>query len=151
MANPFIAAEATEEESAAAELPYLTEYAWDFDNNCLKYDANGKPVLVYENEALKVWVYHCLKCERYQYNLYRHGEYNEKCNYGVYLEKYIGSNPNTEKTASLVRKEIREAMLANPYVRQIDYLDIGDIRHENLVIEMGLTSIYGSLKIKLAI
>ena len=148
MANPFIAMEPTEEENTASELPYLEEYAWDFDHNCFRYDANGNHIIVTETEAIKVWVYKCLKCERFMYNVYRHGIYNDRCNYGVWLEKYIGKNPNNEKTASAVRKEIREAILANPYIETIDYLEIDSIKKDTLVLNMGLTSVYGSLEMK---
>ena len=148
MANPFIAMEPTEDENAASELPYLEEYAWDFEHNCFRYDANGNHIIVTETEAIKVWVYKCLKCERFMYNVYRHGIYNDRCNYGVWLEKYIGKNPNNEKTASAVRKEIRDAILANPYIESIDYLEIDSIKSDTLVLNMGLTSIYGSLEMK---
>ncbi len=148
MANPFIAMEATEEESATSELPYLQEYAWDFEHNCFRYDTNGNHIIVTETEAIKVWVYKCLKCERFMYNVYRHGIYNDRCNYGAWLEKYIGKNPNNEKTASAVRKEIRDAILANPYIESIDYLEIDSIKSDTLVLNMGLTSIYGSIEMK---
>lgn len=147
MANPFIAMEQTEEELAAAELPYLEEYAWDFDHNRFRYDANGKHIIVTGKEAIKVWVYKCLKCERFLYNVYRHGIYNDRCNYGVWLEKYIGKNPNNEKTASAVRKEIREGVLANPYIETVDYIEIGSIQGDTLTLNMGLTSVYGSLEL----
>ena len=148
MANPFVAMEATNDENAVSELPYLEEYAWDFDHNCFRYDVNGNHIIVTETEAIKVWVYKCLKCERFLYNAYRHGIYNDRCNYGVWLEKYIGKNPNNEKTASAVRKEIREGILANPYIESIDYLEIDSIKSDTLVLNMGLTSIYGSLEMK---
>ena len=148
MANPFIAMEATEEESATSELPYLEEYAWDFANNCFRYDANGNHIIVKETEAIRVWVYKCLKCERFMYNVYRHGEYNDRCDYGVWLEKYIGKNPNNEKTASAIRKEIRDAISANPYIISIDYLEIDSVKADTLVLNMGLTSIYGSLEMQ---
>lgn len=148
MANPFIAMEAAEEESATSELPYLQEYAWDFEHNCFRYDTNGNHIIVTETEAIKVWVYKCLKCERFMYNVYRHGIYNDRCNYGAWLEKYIGKNPNNEKTASAVRKEIRDAILANPYIESIDYLEIDSIKSDTLVLNMGLTSIYGSIEMK---
>jgi len=148
LANPFIAMEAAEEESATSELPYLQEYAWDFEHNCFRYDTNGNHIIVTETEAIKVWVYKCLKCERFMYNVYRHGIYNDRCNYGAWLEKYIGKNPNNEKTASAVRKEIRDAILANPYIESIDYLEIDSIKSDTLVLNMGLTSIYGSIEMK---
>ena len=140
--------EAATEETAAAELPYLEEYAWDFDKNCFRYDANGNHIIVTETEAIKVWVYKCLKCERFMYNVYRHGIYNDRCNYGVWLEKYIGKYANNEKTASAVRKEIKDAILANPYIEKIDYIEIASIKGDTLTLNMGLVSVYGSLEMK---
>lgn len=148
MANPFIAMEAATEETAAAELPYLEEYAWDFDKNCFRYDANGNHIIVTETEAIKVWVYKCLKCERFMYNVYRHGIYNDRCNYGVWVKKYIGKYANNEKTASAVRKEIKDAILANPYIEKIDYIEIASIKGDTLTLNMGLVSVYGSLEMK---
>ena len=46
------------------------------------------------------------------------------------------------------RKEIRDAILANPYIESIDYLEIDSIKSDTLVLNMGLTSIYGSLEMK---
>ena len=66
----------------------------------------------------------------------------------MWLEKYIGKNPNNEKTASAVRTEIRDAILANPYIESIDYLEIDSIKSDTLVLNMGLTSIYGSIEMK---
>ncbi len=148
MANPFIAMEATAEETAASELPYLEEYAWDFDHDRFRYDANGNHIIVTEKEAIKVWIYKCLKCERFMYNAYRHGIFNDRCNYGVWLEKYIGKNPNNEKTATAIRKEIRDAILANPYIEKIDYLEIDSVKGDTVTFNMGLTSIYGGLEMK---
>ncbi|MBP3723220.1 MAG: DUF2634 domain-containing protein [Selenomonadaceae bacterium] len=148
MANPFIAMDASVVETTEEELPYLEEYAWDFEHNCFRYDKNGNHIIVTETEAIKVWVYKCLKCERFLYNVYRHGVYNDRCNYGVWLEKYIGKNPNDEKTASAVRKEIRAAILANPYIETIDYLEIASLDGDTLTLNMGLTSIYGSLEMR---
>ena len=146
MANPFVALESTENTTTTEELPLLEEYAWDFNKNCYSKDVNGNLKTVYENEALKIWIYKMLKCERYRYNVYCHGAYNDICNYGVYLEEYIGKNPNNEKTAGMIKKEIREAILANPYIEKIDYLEIGEIKHEKLTLNLGITSIYGKLE-----
>ena len=147
MANPFVAME-NDDSDNTDELPYLEEFAWDFVHNCFRYDINGKHIIVTEVEALKVWIYKCLKCERFLYNAYRHGIYNDRCDYGVWLEKYIGKNPNNEKTASAVKKEIREGMLANPYIESVDYIEIASLDGDALTLDMGITSIYGTLEMK---
>ena len=145
MANPFIAMNEAAADTASEDLPYLEEYAWDFEHDCFRYDANGKHIIVTENEALKVWVYKCLKTERWLYNAYRHGIYNDRCNFGLWLERYIGKNPNNEKTASAIKKEVREAIAANPYVQSVDYIEIDKIDGADLILNMGLISVYGSM------
>ena len=45
------------EEQSAWELPTFSEYDWDFDHDCFRYDATGNHITVTENDALKVWVY----------------------------------------------------------------------------------------------
>ena len=149
MANPFIALEAdnSSTETTISDLPPLEEFAWDFANNRYIYDGNGRIKTVYENEALKVWIYKMLKVERYRFNVYVHGIYNDEANYGVMLEKYIGKYPNNEKTAGLIRREIYDAILANPYVTKINSLEIAELKNEHLTLSMDLTSIYGNLNL----
>ncbi|MBR1728033.1 MAG: DUF2634 domain-containing protein [Selenomonadaceae bacterium] len=148
MANPFISMEVDESTTTVAEsLPELEEFAWDFEKNCFLRDVNGNLKTVYDNEALKVWIYKCLKSERYRYTCYIHGRQAEHCYYGVLLEKYIGKYPNNEATAMQIKKEIREAILANPYVMTINYIEIHELKKEKLILNMSLESIYGELEI----
>lgn len=148
MANPFIAMQAEELATTIEELPLLEEYAWDFEHDTFIRDANGNLKIVYGNDALKVWIYKCLKTERYRYNVYIHGKQADTCHYGVYLEKYLGAYPNNERTATLVKKEIFEAISANPYIEKINYIEIHELKHENLTLNIDLASIYGDFSIK---
>ena len=150
MANPFIAmnVDDTLNASTVEELPLLEEFAWDFENNHFLYDVYGNYKTVIKNEALKVWIYKCLKTQRYRYPIYVHGQFVERCNYGVDLEQYIGVRPNNEKTATLIKREIREALIANPYITSVDYIEVHELKHEKLTLNVGITSIYGSLEVE---
>ena len=78
----------------------------------------------------------------------RKGKLADRCNYGVDLEKYIGAYPNNEKTATLIKREIREALIANPYITSVDYIEVHELKHEKLTLNVGITSIYGNLEIE---
>jgi hypothetical protein len=127
-------------------LPPLKEYAWDFVHNKFRYRTDGIIQIVEENEALKIWIYKALKTERYRYEAYLHGVYNLDSNYGIELEKYIGVYPNNSRTATIIEQRIRECLSINPYIKNINYIRIDDMRKDNLIISLGLTSIYGNLE-----
>lgn len=143
--NPFIKME-SQASNMDDLLPPLKEYAWDFAHNKFRYRTDGIIQIVEENEALKIWIYKALKTERYRYEAYLHGVYNLDSNYGIELEKYIGIYPNNTRTATMIEQRIRECLSINPYIKNINYIRIDDMRKDNLIISLGLTSIYGNLE-----
>lgn len=143
--NPFIKME-SQTSNMDDLLPPLKEYAWDFVHNKFRYRTDGIIQIVEENEALKIWIYKALKTERYRYEAYLHGVYNLDSNYGIELEKYIGVYPNNSRTATIIEQRIRECLSINPYIKNINYIRIDDMRKDNLIISLGLTSIYGNLE-----
>lgn len=145
MSNPFISAEPAAEE-AANDLPLLKEWGWDFQHDCFIYNDRGVHVTVTENEALKVWIYKCLKTERYLYDCYRHGIYDADCDYGVELEQYIGKSKNNEETADQITIRIKEAFSVNPYILSVDAIDIVEMKGDQLKLQISLTSIYGAMR-----
>ena len=105
MANPFINSTVNTTVSTS-KLPYLTEYAWDFENDRFLKNAEGQHIIVTENEALKVWIYKTLKTERFRYVAYHDS-------YGIELEKYIG-NTNIKNVGEMIKADIKEGLLVNP-------------------------------------
>ena len=89
MANPFMASGMG---SAADALPVFHEFAWDFERNTFLYEADGSHKIVTQNEAIKVWAWHVLQCERYRYLAYFD-------DYGIELEQFIGTGPNDGRRA----------------------------------------------------
>lgn len=130
-------------------LPLLKEFAWDFVHDTFLYNNDGTIKEVIENEALKVWIYKALKTERYRHEAYLHGMYNNDSSYGVELEQYIGNYSNTNKTATLICKKIKECLQINPYIKSIDCVDIESIDGDKLTISLKVTSIYGNLEQKI--
>lgn len=144
MANPFVAGPAPDNAgSTVPELPTFTEYAWDFDHDCFRYDSAGNHITVEENEALKVWVYKLLKTPRYRYQAY----YDD---YGLILEDYIGKAPNDTVEAGNLFNEIKKAIMVNPYIK--DVMNTGMNPHEKTVqIALELTTIYGKFAIEVEV
>lgn len=136
MANPFIAASADE---TTQELDEFREYAWDFVHDAFRYDATGKHIIVTKNEAIKVWIYKLLKTERYRYAAY----YDD---YGLELEKYIGKTPNDGISSSAVYADIKEAVLANPYILAINNVRLSK-ENKILAIQMKYKTVYGTDRI----
>ncbi len=65
---PFITPPA-DSPAAANSLPLFKEYAYDFANNCLLLK-DGQTYLVDGNEALRIWIFKALSCERFRYTAY---------------------------------------------------------------------------------
>lgn len=144
MANPFLAA-SDSGTSDTNDLPELTDFAWDFDHDTFRRDTQGNIILVTENDALKVWIYKCLKTERFRYPAYRHGEYNQDAPYGVELERFFGRRTNNKATSEDVMRYIKEGLLVNPYIVRIISIKATSIDHDKLEIEIELESVYGYL------
>lgn len=149
MSDPFVLAETSAD--TAADLPELREYAWDFTHDVFIYDANGRHKIVTENEALKVWVYKCLKTERFRYQSYLHGEYNNQGLYGVELEQFVGKYTNNETNGEKVKGYIKAGLLVNPYISKINSIEVTSHAGDLLEIAVDLDSIYGNLKIGVVI
>ena len=145
--NPFL--EMNTEIETEDNLQLLKEFGWDFVHDTFLYNNDGTIKEVIENEALKVWIYKALKTERYRHEAYLHGMYNNDSSYGVELEQYIGNYSNTNKTATLICKKIKECLSINPYIKSIDYIDVEMIDGDKLTIDLKVTSIYGNLEQKI--
>lgn len=150
MSDPFVLADTTDVD-ITADLPELEEYAWDFEHDVFIYDANGKYKTVKENEALKVWIYKCLKTERFRYMSYLHGEYNNIGLYGVELEQFIGTNANSETNGEKVVEYIKAGLSVNPYIEKINNIDVESRTGDTLTISVDLSSVYGNLTTEVVI
>lgn len=146
MANPFIAMQATTNNSSTSNLPRLKEFAWDFEHDRFLLDVKGNFREVEENEALKVWIYKALKTQRYRFECYRHGVMDTDSNYGIDLEKYIGRT-NDVTNAGYIIEEVRSCLSVNPYIKSIDSIEVSERKKDVLSIDVVLTSIYGTTSV----
>lgn len=98
--------------SRVVDIP--REYGIDFHTGQL----TGK--IVEGIEAIKVWVWCCMKTERFRYAIY-------SWDYGGSMEQYIGKGLSKEYIETDCEAEVREALLVNPYITGIAdfHIDFG--------------------------
>ena len=127
--------------NALTTLPMFKEWAWDFENDRFLRNSNGEMILLEGNEALKVWIYHTMKAERWAYLAYSDS-------YGVEMQQFIGHVLTVGERRSELRRVIKEALMVNPYIRSVDRIDFEEgERGRVLNINVELTTIYGTVTI----
>lgn len=120
-------------------LPMFREYAWDFERDCFLRNSSGDMILLSGNEALKVWIYHAMKVERWAFLAYSGA-------YGVELLQFFGKVMTVGERRSELRRTIIEALMVSPYIKSVDKIDfVDDERGRLLSISVELTTIYGTL------
>lgn len=135
---PFIDIDDETIEEQTEELPTPTEYAWDFEKNEFIIK-NGRFVVVEGLEAIKIWIYKTLQTPRFRYAIYSD-------DYGQDLEDLIGSSFTKAAVESEVKRMIYEALMVNPYIEGIEYVEVsfdGDI----LGISCTVATAYGEVSI----
>lgn len=134
---PFINPPIQEIES---ELPLYTEIAWDFKNN-IPIVENGEFKKVEGNEAIKVWVYKALLTNRYEHLIY-------SFDYGSELSELKGQKYTRELTETEAKRYIKEALEINPYITEIEIVDVSFI-DDKLTVNIQLETVYGKTEVKL--
>ena len=136
---PFVGSvsEAASENTEEENLPLLTEYAWDFEQDKFLYDGNGNHIIVTGEKALEVWIYKALKTERYEHEAY-------SWSYGIELKPFIGKVMGVKERYSELRRVIVECLMVNPYIKSIDKVEF---EHEGTQVtcKISLTSVYGEV------
>lgn len=121
-------------------LDTFKDYAYNFENNCLKLE-NGVTYLVEKNEALKIWIYKTLHTERFRYIAYTHA-------YGNEVYKLIGQNIQSDITYSEIKRFIIEAIMVNPYIKELTNFQFKQIG-SCINISFYVTTIYGDMTYKM--
>ncbi len=135
---PFIGTDITNEEQ---ELPLFSQPAWNFEVDKFIYDGNGNHVIVYEQEAIKVWCYKALKTERFSYLAY-------SWQYGIELYPFIGKVMSVQERYSELKRVIIECLMVNPYILSIDSVEFEQEKHGNEVnTTIIMTTVYGEVSL----
>ncbi len=126
---PFITPPA-DSPAAANSLPLFKEYAYDFANNCLLLK-DGQTYLVDGNEALRIWIFKALSCERFRYTAYDAAFGSE-----------IDTLPGLALNQAEIKRFITEALMVNPYIVKLDNFKF-ERSLSGLKVDFEVKTIYG--------
>lgn len=107
----FMQTQIADRAQTASVIEIPKEYGIDFTTGQL----TGQ--IVEGIEAIKVWIWNCLHTQRFRYPIY-------SWNYGADLEQYIGQSVTEEFLNADCEDEIREALLINPNITDIDDFEV---------------------------
>lgn len=128
----FMQTQITERTQTANAIIIPKEYGIDFNTGQL----TGR--IVEGIEAIKVWVWLCLRTQRFRYPIY-------SWSYGTDMEQYIGQGLTIEYLETDLKDEIEEALRVNKYITGIE--DYNCIQTGSKVqIQFMIQTTLGSLK-----
>lgn len=129
---PFILSDSKKE---ASELEIFKEIAWDFRRDKPIIDENTKEYKIVEkDEALKAWIYKAIKIARYRYPIFT-------SDYGTELEELIGNKYTKGYTESEAIRFIREALVLNEYIRNVNIID-ASFENDKLTVNINVDTVY---------
>ncbi|HFL3237147.1 TPA: DUF2634 domain-containing protein [Clostridioides difficile] len=120
------------------ELPIFREVAWDFEKDEPILE-KGDFKIIEKKEALKVWIYKCIKTNRYEHEIY-------SLEYGTELSKLIGQKYTKGLTESEASRFIKEALLINPYILEVN-VKSANFNRDVLSANVKVSTIYGEVEI----
>ena len=133
---PFISN--TDDVKVDNTFPMYKEVAWDFKNN-IPILENGDFKIVEGNEAVKVWVYKAILTPRYNYSIYT-------WDYGSELLDLIGKAYTPSLTKEEAKRLIKEALEINPYILEVEIIDIS-FKDSLLSADIKIVTIYGESEV----
>ncbi|EGT4537276.1 TPA: DUF2634 domain-containing protein [Clostridioides difficile] len=120
------------------ELPIFREVAWDFEKDEPILE-KGDFKIIEKKEALKVWIYKCIKTNRYEHEIYSWG-------YGTELAELIGQKYSKGLTESEASRYIKEALLVNPYILDVNVKNT-KFTDDLLSVDIIINTIYGEVEV----
>ncbi|MDU4855836.1 MAG: DUF2634 domain-containing protein [Clostridioides difficile] len=120
------------------ELPIFREVAWDFEKDEPILE-KGDFKIIEKKEALKVWIYKCIKTNRYEHEIY-------SLEYGTELSELIGQKYTKGLTESEASRFIKEALLINPYILEVN-VKSANFNTDVLSANVKVSTIYGEVEI----
>ena len=119
------------------ELPIFREVAWDFEKDEPILE-KGDFKIIEKKEALKVWIYKCIKTNRYEHEIY-------SLEYGTELSELIGQKYTKGLTESEASRFIKEALLINPYILEVN-VKSANFNRDVLSANVKVSTIYGEVE-----
>lgn len=135
---PFIGVPADYISPKTEELKLFREVAWNFEKDEPIIE-NGDFKIVEGNEAIKVWVYKCIKTNRYEHEVY-------SWDYGTELSELIGQKYSKGLTESEASRYIKESLLVNPYILDVNVANTR-FTDDLLSVDIVINTIYGEVEV----
>ena len=135
--NPFTGDPSNYQSELPQNLPTLFGFDYDFEKNQVVLNENNDVRLVRDIEALKIWCYFTLHTPRWKYEIFT-GKY------GSEHEELFGYQYSKELVESEAYRYVRECLLANPYVNDVEKNNI-EVVGDKLIIDITVTSNFGDL------
>ncbi|GAA0240163.1 DUF2634 domain-containing protein [Metaclostridioides mangenotii] len=135
---PFITVPEDFRPPSSRKLEKFKEIAWDFEKNEPIIE-NNKFKIIEGNEALKVWIYKCIKTNRYEYEVY-------SWDYGTEISDLIGQRYTKGLTESEANRYIKEALEVSPYITNVDTVN-SNFEKDVLSASVKVTTIYGEVEV----
>lgn len=118
------------------DLKLLKQYAWDFDNNEFILN-DGKFKVIEGIEAVKIWIWKALHTQRYRYMAYN-------WDYGNEIEDLVGKGYSDGLINSEVERYLKEALLINPYIKNISNINT-NISNDFISVTFTVNTVYGEV------
>ena len=112
--------------------------AWDFEKDEPILE-KGDFKIIEKKEALKVWIYKCIKTNRYEHEIY-------SLEYGTELSELIGQKYTKGLTECEASRFIKEALLINPYILEVN-VKSANFNRDVLSANVKVSTIYGEVEI----
>lgn len=126
------------ENTGVEELPVFKGNLIDFRTG-EHVIVNGNFVKVEKIDALRVWVWKCLKTERNTYEAY-------SSSYGNDLKKELGYVYDRSVKEQLLYNEIRKSLLVNPYLTSVsNFTTEKTVSGSDVTIYFDIGTIYGEI------
>ncbi|MGO0906225.1 DUF2634 domain-containing protein [Clostridioides difficile] len=120
------------------ELPIFREVAWDLEKDEPILEKDDFKIIE-KKEALKVWIHKCIKTNRYEHEIY-------SLEYGTELSELIGQKYTKGLTESEASRFIKEALLINPYILEVN-VKSANFNRDILSANVKVSTIYGEVEI----
>ncbi|WP_027702280.1 DUF2634 domain-containing protein [Metaclostridioides mangenotii] len=120
------------------QLPLFVDVAWDFEKDEPIIKDNDF-VLVEGNEAIKVWIYKCIKTNRKEHDIY-------SWEYGTDLIELIGDKYTKALTEAEAKRYVKERLEKNPYIIEVNVKD-SELIDSKLYLTIHCRTIYGEVEV----
>lgn len=120
------------------QLQLFQEVAWDFEKDEPIIENNDFKI-VQGKEAVKIWIYKCIKTNRKEHDIY-------SWDYGTDLIELIGQKYTKALTEAEAKRYVKESLEKNPYIIEVNVKD-SELIGDNLNLTIHCRTVYGEVEV----